>query len=569
MPNQLILNTASLEELKARVNALPEPEIMQDGKTATPTKATQTIVPDSGFGGLSSVTVNPIPDNYITTDDATAVAGDILSGKTAYVDGTKVTGTIATKTASNLTASGATVTVPAGYYASQATKSVTTATQATPSISVSSAGLITASSTQSTGYVSKGTKSATKQLTVQAAKTVTPTKSSQTAVASGRYTTGAVTVAAIPDKYEDRTESLPQLNTVNGGTAATTIAAAVNNTETLVSDEAALITQIQTALEGTTYDPSGLQKKIIQPMVDDQIITADTSYQALSQVTVKGDTNLKGENIISGVSIFGVPGTYDVSSALQEKSITPATNTQIITADDPYAGLSRVTVNGDSDLVAENIKSGVSIFGVAGIYGAVDPVLQEKSITPTANTQIITADVGYEALSKVIIDGDADLIAENIKSGISIFGVEGNYEGSGSGGGSAECQVATGTFTISECTESNALLATIDGLPFIPRFVLCILSSSFTTTSTSVKRYFAGFSTQLYDENGAQLEDAQVGSANVKGLRIGSTYTFDPYLRYIRITPSSSAGSFTVNAGAGINSTNAVVGGTYNYYAIG
>lgn len=40
-------------------------------------------------------------------------------------------------------------------------------------------------------------------MTTQAAKTVTPTKSSQTAVAAGVYTTGAVTVAAIPAQYQD------------------------------------------------------------------------------------------------------------------------------------------------------------------------------------------------------------------------------------------------------------------------------------------------------------------------------------------------------------------------------
>ena len=40
-----------------------------------------------------------------------------------------------------------------------------------------------------------GTESATQQLTTQGAKTVTPGTTAQTAVASGRYTTGAVQVA--------------------------------------------------------------------------------------------------------------------------------------------------------------------------------------------------------------------------------------------------------------------------------------------------------------------------------------------------------------------------------------
>lgn len=58
-------------------------------------------------------------------------------------------------------------------------------TPETPTISVSSSGLITATAND---------LSATQQLTTQAAKTVTPSTSNQTAVASGRYTTGAVTV---------------------------------------------------------------------------------------------------------------------------------------------------------------------------------------------------------------------------------------------------------------------------------------------------------------------------------------------------------------------------------------
>ena len=132
------------------------------------------------------------------TSDATATDGDILSGKTAYGASGKLTGTIPNKTEADLSSSGATVTVPPGHYASQAQKSVATAQQATPSISVSSGGLITASVTQGTGYVTGGTKSVTQQLATQGASTITPGTSAKTAVAAGRYTTGAVTVAGDP-----------------------------------------------------------------------------------------------------------------------------------------------------------------------------------------------------------------------------------------------------------------------------------------------------------------------------------------------------------------------------------
>ena len=107
--------------------------------------------------------------------------------------GQAVTSTTPSKAASDLTASGATVTVPAGYYPAQTSKSVDTATQATPSITVDSGGKITASATQAAGYVTAGTKTATKQLTVQAAKTWTPGTSNQT-LASGRYLTGTQTI---------------------------------------------------------------------------------------------------------------------------------------------------------------------------------------------------------------------------------------------------------------------------------------------------------------------------------------------------------------------------------------
>ena len=95
--------------------------------------------------------------------------------------------------------------------------------QATPTISVSSGGLITASATQSGGIVTAGTKSATQQLTTQGAKTVTPTTTNQTAVASGRYTTGAVTVKGDANLKAENIKSGVSIFGVNGQLTTNTI----------------------------------------------------------------------------------------------------------------------------------------------------------------------------------------------------------------------------------------------------------------------------------------------------------------------------------------------------------
>ena len=70
---------------------------------------------------------------------------------------------------------------------------------------------------------------------------------------------------------------------------------------------------------------------------------------------------------------------------------------------------------------------------VSGINGIkTSPDLQDKTVTPTATIQTITADEGYDGLNSVIVNTDVNLIPENIASGISIFGVEGNVKVGGS-----------------------------------------------------------------------------------------------------------------------------------------
>ncbi len=156
---------------------------------------------------------------FTDTADATLDnGGKMLSGVTAYASGVKYTGSIQTKTSSDMTTSGATVTAPAGYYATSQSKSVASGSATTPATSItanptisvnSSTGVITASVSEtqsvtpsvSAGYISTGVAgnvsvsgSNTEQLTVQAAQTITPTTTNQT-ISAGTYLTGTQTIS--------------------------------------------------------------------------------------------------------------------------------------------------------------------------------------------------------------------------------------------------------------------------------------------------------------------------------------------------------------------------------------
>lgn len=178
---------------------------------------------------------------FFDTSDATLDSGGkMLSGNTAYANGTKYTGSIATKSSSDLSASGDTVTVPAGYYASQATKAVSSGSATAPAtISGTSASVSTGTNTLTlsktisvtpsvtAGYVASGTAgnssvSLTASVTTKAAATITPGTSNQE-IAAGTYLTGKQTISGDASLVSANIKSGVSIFGVSGSLTSATV----------------------------------------------------------------------------------------------------------------------------------------------------------------------------------------------------------------------------------------------------------------------------------------------------------------------------------------------------------
>ncbi len=195
-----------------------------------------------------------------------------------------------------------------------------------------------------------------------------------------------------------------------------------------------------------TVNPMVLEEKTITPSKNDVTVRTSSGYDAMSKVTVSAvtsevDTNIKPENIKKDVKILGVTGTLEQSegeAVLESLSVSPMTTAQTFTPNEGVDGYSKVSVNAvtsaiDSNIIPKNIKRGVTILGVNGDF--VLENLQSKVASPSLSTQVITYDDDkYEGLSSVTIQPvtssiDEDIKPENIKAGVDILGVSGEYEG--------------------------------------------------------------------------------------------------------------------------------------------
>lgn len=128
----------------ATVSVSVSPTLRSVTKTYTPSESSQseTISPGTGYDGLSSVsiTVNPISSTYVGTG-------------------------ITRRDSTDLSASGATVSVPSGYYENPASKSVSSGVEGTPIATKGTVNNhsinITPSVVNSSGYISGGSHSGT------------------------------------------------------------------------------------------------------------------------------------------------------------------------------------------------------------------------------------------------------------------------------------------------------------------------------------------------------------------------------------------------------------------------
>lgn len=161
------------------------------------------------------------------------------------------------------------------------------------------------------------------------------------------------------------------------------------------------------------------------------LLESDAEFQVATSADNLGDAT--AEDVVSGKTFTSsaglkVTGTHECASSsptLQSKSVTPSESEQTVSPDDGYDGLSSVTVGAVSNTY---IGSGVT---------------KKSAQTYTPGTADQTIAAGQYLSGAQTIKGDANLVSGNIKSGVSIFGVAGTYVGSGGSGGGIQAQHIT------------------------------------------------------------------------------------------------------------------------------
>jgi len=313
-------------QMPTAIGAIVTPN--NQNKSVTPSESQQTVSADSGYTGLGTVTVGAISSSYVGTG-------------------------IARKSSSDLTASGATVTVPAGYYESQATKAVAAGSYGAQSQSRNkntTLGLMQYSVTYpsfSAGYISTA-PSSTFNSTLEN-KTATPSESQQTITpTSNNYYLESVTVEAIPSSYVG--SGVTRRSSTDLSASGATITAPAGYYAEAASKSVA---------SGSATGPSSLSGS-------SATISTGTNTITLTKTGVSTTPTVSAGYVSSATSSSATVALTASVTTKAAATITPGTTNQTIASGTYLTGTQ--TISGDADLTAANIKKGVSIFNVTGSY---------------------------------------------------------------------------------------------------------------------------------------------------------------------------------------------------------
>ena len=103
---------------------------------------------------------------------------------------------------------------------------------------------------------------------------------------------------------------------------------------------------------------------------------------------------------------------------------TISTKAQVYTVPQGYhdgSGTVQIAAAEQAKIIANNIREGITILGVEGtMSGAEGVVAQAKTATPTFSSQVISPDTGYTHLSQVTVSAIAVAYSDNAAGGKTV-----------------------------------------------------------------------------------------------------------------------------------------------------